>query len=97
LKTTYLCDQIVALEILHEVIFILHDNSYKVIACVSDCGGYNIGLCKKLNIFIDNTNFSHPTKYDKMYYFADASHLLKLIRYWLIDTDFVLSDGSNVN
>jgi len=32
-------DQIVTPEILYEVISILHDNSYKVVACVSDCGG----------------------------------------------------------
>lgn len=90
-------DQIVTPEILYEVISILHDNSYKVVACVSDCGGANIGLWKKLNISIENTYFLHPTTNDKIYYFADAPHLLKLTRNWLIDTGFVLSDGSNVN
>lgn len=79
------------------MISILHDNSYRVVACVSDCGGANIGLWKKLNISIENTYFLHPTTNDKMYYFADAPHLLKLTRNWLIDTGFVLSDGSNVN
>jgi len=56
---------------------------------------YYIGLWKKLNISFDNTYFSHPITND--YYFADAPHLLKLIRNWLIDTGFVLSDGSNVD
>ncbi|KAL4101118.1 hypothetical protein QTP88_021138 [Uroleucon formosanum] len=90
-------DQIVTPEILYEVIFILHDNSYKVVACVSDCGGANIGLWNKLNISIENTYFLHPTTNDKIYYFANAPHLLKLTRNWLIDTGFILSDGSNVN
>ncbi|KAG5875241.1 hypothetical protein JTB14_001987 [Gonioctena quinquepunctata] len=31
-----------------------------------------------------------------MYMFADAPHLLKLVRNWLIDTGFVLEDGSKI-
>lgn len=90
-------DQIITPEILYEAISVLHDNSYDVVACVSDCGGSNVGLWKKLNISIDNTYFVHPTTEEKINIFADAPHLLKLICNWLIDTGFILPDGSKVN
>jgi len=41
-------DQQVTPEILYEAISILYENVYTVVACVSDCGGGNIGLWKNL-------------------------------------------------
>lgn len=90
-------DQQVTPEILNEAISILYENSYTVVACVSDCGGSNVGLWKKLDITIDKTFFLHPTTKKKIYFLADAPHLLKLIRNWMLDTGFILSDGSRIN
>jgi len=90
-------DQLITPEILSEAISILFENSYNVVACVSDCGGGNVGLWKKLGITIDKTYFLHPTTKEKIYLLADAPHLLKLIRNWLLDTGFILSDGFMIN
>lgn len=37
-------DQIITPEILYEAISVLHDNSYKIVVCVSDCKDGNVGL-----------------------------------------------------
>jgi hypothetical protein len=68
-----------------------------VVACVSDCGASNMGLWKELGINADNTSFEHPITKNNIYMFADASHLLKLIRNWLLDVGFVLEDKSVTN
>lgn len=34
---------------------------------------------------------------EKIYFFADASHVLKLVRNWLLDTGFMLENGKVVN
>ncbi|KAG5875729.1 hypothetical protein JTB14_007663 [Gonioctena quinquepunctata] len=70
--------------------------SYTVVASVSDCGGGNAGLWKELNVGIDKSYFRHPNQQSNKYMFADAPHLLKLVRKWLIDTGFVLEDGSKI-
>ncbi|CAI6375105.1 unnamed protein product [Macrosiphum euphorbiae] len=90
-------DQQVTPEILNEAISILYENAYTVVACVSDCGGSNVGLWKKLDITIDKTFFLHPITKEKIYFLADAPHLLKLIRNWMLDAGFILSDGSRIN
>jgi len=83
-------------EILINIISELHAVGYTVVACVCDCGGGNMGLWKKLNINVDNTAFPHPNTGDPIFMFADAPHLLKLIRNWLIDTGFRMGDGNIV-
>ncbi|EFN62483.1 Transposable element P transposase, partial [Camponotus floridanus] len=80
--------------ILMDIIDKLHTASYSVVACVSDCGGGNIGLWKELGITIEQTNFLHPITNEAVYVFTDAPHLLKLIRNWFIDTGFILENGS---
>lgn len=84
-------------QILIDIITHLYAINYKVVACVSDCGGGNMGLWKDLNINITNTHFQHPVTGDNIYFFADPPHLLKLIRNWLLDYGFILGDGSEVN
>lgn len=79
-------DQLVTPGILSEAITILYENAYNVVACVSDCGGGNVGLWKKLGITIDKTYFLHLTTKERIYFLADAPRLLKLIRNWLLDT-----------
>lgn len=81
-------------EILDTVITELYKINYNVVACVSDCGGGNVGLWKVLNCGEDKSYFQHPETNKNIYMFADAPHLLKLIRNWFIDTGFKLSDGS---
>lgn len=85
-------DQKMTQEILLNIISKLHDISYNVVACVSDCGGGNVGLWKTLNVDVVNTSFKHPNTDQHVYMFADAPHLLKLLRNWLLDTGFDLGD-----
>lgn len=90
-------DQKMTTDILFLLIRELHNASFIVIACVSDCGGGNVGLWKTLNVNIDRTYFENPITGEHIYMFADVPHLLKLIRNWLIDTGFVLESGDFVN
>jgi hypothetical protein len=90
-------DQKITKEILLTIVNKLHRISYNVVACVSDCGASNMGLWKELGINADNTSFEHPITKNNIYMFADAPHLLKLIRNWLLDVGFVLEDGSVIN
>lgn len=68
-----------------------------MVAIVSDCGGGNVGLWKKLDISCSrseiNNSFKHPITGNNVYVFADAPHMLKLLRNWFIDFGFVLSNG----
>ncbi|KAB0805345.1 hypothetical protein PPYR_02315 [Photinus pyralis] len=90
-------DQKMTKQLLHNIITHLHTIKYEVIACVSDCGGGNQGLWKELNITTSNTSIAHPVTGNSVYFFADAPHLMKLLRNWLIDTGFVTSDGVSIN
>jgi hypothetical protein len=90
-------DQKMTKQILFEIITELHKISYNVVACVSDCGGSNVRLWKELGVDINNTSFKHPVSDNHIYMFADAPHLLKLFRNWLLDAGFKLKDGSVLN
>lgn len=46
--------------ILFNVIDNLNDTRFKVICCVSDCGGGRLGLWKELEITYENAIFSMP-------------------------------------
>lgn len=87
-------DTSISKKLLQEVITELHNIKYNVVACVSDCGGSNQGLWKALDININNSSFLHPITQEKVHMFADAPHLLKLIRNWFVDTGFQLEDGT---
>lgn len=71
----------------------LQDAGFKVAAIVSDCGGSNQGLWKRLGAEKGNNKFKITGSSDDIFVFADAPHLLKLIRNWLIKTGFVLKSG----
>lgn len=87
-------DTQVSKDILTTVILKLKQTGYTVKACVSDMGGGNIGLWKQLDISTKKTYFTPiPSNNDKVYFFADAPHVLKLIRNWFLDTGFQFSDG----
>ncbi|EFA13074.1 Transposable element P transposase-like Protein [Tribolium castaneum] len=83
--------------ILFKIISELHKISFNVVACVSDCGGGNVGLWKNLEIDENKTFFINPQTNNNIYMFADAPHLLKLIRNWLIDHGFELENGDIIN
>lgn len=83
--------------ILDGIITELHKINFHVVACVSDCGGGNLGLWKALSISTVNSAHKHPVSHDPVYFFADAPHLLKLIRNWFLDTGFALEDGQIIN
>lgn len=83
--------------ILSDIIKKLYHINYNVVACVSDCGGGNQGLWKELNINQNKTYYLHPVTNDKVYFFADAPHLLKLTRNWFLDHGFILNDGTIIN
>lgn len=83
--------------LLLEIIDELHKISFNVVGCVSDCGASNVGLWKELGVNIDTSFFQHPITQKNIYMFADAPHLLKLLRNWLLDVGFKLEDGSILN
>lgn len=84
-------------KILFDLIERLHKNDFHVSAVVSDCGGSNQGLWSKLNISDDEPFFAHPCGNGKnIYVFADAPHLLKLTRNWLLDTGFLLEGNIKI-
>lgn len=84
---------------LNNVIIELFEAGYKVVGCVSDCGGGNQGLWKECGIDVvanpHKTFIEHPILKTKIYFFPDAPHLLKLIRNWLLDEGFLVegNDG----
>lgn len=83
--------------ILDDIIIKLNNIGYKVVACVSDCGGGNMGLWRELSISIQNTIYRHPVSQEPIYFFADAPHLLKLIRNWFLDNGFTLENGEQIS
>lgn len=90
-------DKKITKEILFNIITELHQISFNVVACVSDCGASNVGLWKVLGVDIINTSFKHPISNNNIYMFADVPHLLKLLRNWLLDKGFKLKDNSILN
>jgi len=84
-------------ELLSSLIKEVNDAGYLVKACTSDMGGGKQGLLKELGISKNHSYIQHPAlPEEKIYFFADAPHCLKLIRNWLLDTGFKLEDGSVV-
>lgn len=78
-------------DILFYIIEKFEEIGFKVICCVSDCGGGNIGLWKALDINYQNPVFTIPNG-TRVVYIPDASHILKLVRNWLLDTGFSIND-----
>ena len=79
-------------DILNSVIIELQNNGYNVVAC----GGGNIGLWKELSISMNSSSYPHPVTQQPVYFFADAPHLLKLIRNWFLDNGFILDNRQKV-
>jgi len=60
---------------------------------VSDMALCNEGLWSILGITSDITSFEHPITKSSIHVFADAPHLLKLVRNHYLDQGFVLPSG----
>jgi hypothetical protein len=75
----------------------LNGIGYKVVACVSDMGASNRGLWKQLGVSKEKPWYPHPDDGQRIHFFADTPHLLKLIRNWLLDTGFKLENGSVIH
>lgn len=83
-------------EVLDESISKLFDAGFTVVSVTTDLGPTNSSLWSSLNIGIkDNQNcfFAHPKDPSlKVFVFADAPHLLKLIRNHLLDHGFEIGE-----
>lgn len=82
-------------QILIDIIDRLNKIGFKVVCCVSDCGGGNVGLWKELEVNHENPIFDTPNG-QSIICVPDAPHLLKLIRNWFLDTGFKLN-GNVIN
>lgn len=83
--------------ILDNLVSRLAEIGYRVVACVCDMGAANQGLWKGYEVNPTKTWFYNPRTSERIYFFADAPHLLKLIRNWLLDTGFIFSNGKIVS
>jgi len=78
--------------ILFDIIDKFDNIGFKVICCVNDCGGGNVGLWNQLGITFEDPTFFIPNG-RRIVYIPDSSHLLKLARNWLLDTGFILNEA----
>lgn len=83
-------------ETLFDIIKYVENAGFPVVAIVSDLGGGNRGLHKKLGITITKTYFLSPINNRKVYVFADVPHLIKLLRNHFVDDGFILN-GTEIN
>lgn len=84
------------LALLNEAMSKVFAAGFEVVATTSDCGGGNVGIWTGINLEEARTYVPHPVTQRKVFLFADAPHILKLIRNWLIDSGFTLPDGNTI-
>jgi len=85
-------------DILLEIITNLYKIGYTVVSVTSDMGPTNMGLWKSMNVSHTNSSFNHPLMPDRrIHVFADAPHLLKLIRNNFLDHGFLLKNNNGMN
>lgn len=89
-------DQKITKDILNTLCVKLHEAGFRVVACVSDCGPTNTGLWTILGVSWQKPWIKHPCIDRKIFFFADAPHMLKLVRNWLLDSGFLLKNGEKV-
>jgi len=90
----YYYDKAMTKDTIFNIIACLYDVDYTV-AITSDMGPGNMALWAELEIGIapKNSFFQHPCNVDlKVYVFADAPHLLKLLRNHFLDEGFNIDD-----
>ncbi len=85
-------------ELLSKIIVAIEGAGYLVSAIVSDFDTSNQALWKSLGISSETSHFCNPSNPErKIWAFADAPHMLKLLRNHLIDQGFELPDKTVVN
>ncbi len=71
----------------YEIISMLEASNFTCVAIVSDMGGQNMALWKSLGINMEQTWFRNPCDDKrKIFVFADAPHLIKLVRNQVADS-----------
>lgn len=85
-------DQKLTKNLLFKIITKLENIGYPVYAINCDLGGSNRGLWKSLNISEETTWFTNPVSKKRVHVFADAPHMIKLLRNHFLDTGFVLNN-----
>jgi len=80
-------------EVLHNVISILYDSGYNVVAMTNDMGSTNVALWKTFSVSHENQFVIHSKTGQKIHTFAEVPHLVKLIRNNLIDHGFIVNEG----
>jgi len=104
----YEFDETLSTEKFFELISHVEKCGLKVLACVNDLGGKNRGLWNKLGIkchysevfgslMLDIQSFCfNPESGSKIYMFADAPHLIKLMRNHILAKGFFFEDGTKI-
>lgn len=88
----YHYDRNIIKNLLDKIISKLENIGYPVYAINCDMGGANRGLWTALNISEEKTWFENPISSKNIYAFADAPHLIKLLRNHFLDSGFILDD-----
>jgi hypothetical protein len=91
-------DQPMTKEILETIISKVENIGFRVTSATSDMGPTNVAVANSLKITPDKPYFPHPCrKGEKIWWFYDIPHLLKLIRNHFIDDGFVLPSGKIIS
>lgn len=91
----YKFDQPMTCPILNEIIVNLYNVGFFVVAMTSDMGPSNRKLLSELGIGYDKTCFfGHPSDNSwNIYVFADAPHLIKLVRNHILDAGLIVDNN----
>lgn len=81
-------DTKITVDILNDIITRRHDAPYHVAAIVSDNGSENVSLRCQLGADVNKPNIPHPVTGERIHFFGDAPHNIKLIRNWLVEKGF---------
>lgn len=84
-------DRKMSKNLLFEIIIKLESIGYPVYAINCDLGGSNRALWSSLKISEENTGFQNPVSHKPVYIFADAPHLIKLLRNHFLDHGYLLN------
>jgi len=91
-------DKNMSKKILLSAIQQLENVGFFVCAVVSDMGGSNQGFLREMGISFESPNILHPFRLNsKIHFFADAPHLMKLLRNHILDQGIKLQDGTIID
>lgn len=83
--------------VLFDIIMRIEVAGFPVVAIVNDLSPTNVRLWNSLGISVEKSFFINPFASDRdVYVFADAPHIIKLIRNNFLDSGFQLSEGKLV-